>query len=200
MKVIINNIPYDVVKNYRNAFDKQEVENIITDYFEDYDYILGDIAYNKLRLKGFCDKKNKLHNEINDINLLDDYIKNNCAYDCKYFLLKKSENGFTLMELLGVIVILSLLMILLVPNVLEQLNNKKSDISDVQKQTIMTAAELYVDEHPNYSNGYVCLQTLINDGKISSLENVISNEDFEGYGVTIKNKSAMDFKEISECS
>lgn len=200
MKVIINNIPYDVVKNYRNAFDKQEVENIITDYFEDYDYILGDIAYNKLRLKGFCDKKNKLYNEINDINLLDDYIKNNCAYDCKYFLLKKSENGFTLMELLGVIVILSLLMILLVPNVLEQLNNKKSDISDVQKQTIMTAAELYVDEHPNYSNGYVCLHTLINDGKISSLENVISNEDFEGYGVTIKNKSAMDFKEISECS
>lgn len=199
MRVIINNIPYEIVKDYKNAFDKEEVESKLTEYFEEYDYVFGDIAYNKLRLKGFCDKENKLFNELNDIKLLDSYIEKECAYDCKYFLLKKSKNAFTLMELLGVIVILSLLMILLVPNVLEQLNNKKSEISEVQKQTIMTAAELYIDENPSYGNNYVCLKTLIEDGKVSSLKDVISNEDFKGYGVTINGKSAVDFKEINEC-
>ncbi len=40
------------------------------------------------------------------------------------------KNGFTLMELLGVIVIISLLMLLLIPNMIEQINNKKGNISN----------------------------------------------------------------------
>ena len=44
---------------------------------------------NYARLKGFNDSKNKNTTKINDIAILDDYIKNNCAFDCKYFLLKK---------------------------------------------------------------------------------------------------------------
>ena len=43
--------------------------------------------------------------------------------------MKRLKQGFTLIELLGVIIILSLLMMLLVPNVLEQINNKKGDIN-----------------------------------------------------------------------
>lgn len=89
MKVIINDISYELVKDYRNGFDKEEVSSKLTDYFEAYDYVFGDIAYNKLRLKGFCDKDNKIYKEINDIDKLDAYIKEHCAYDCKYFLLKK---------------------------------------------------------------------------------------------------------------
>ena len=33
--------------------------------------------------------KNKKCNKINNISLLDDYLKNYCAYNCKWFLLKK---------------------------------------------------------------------------------------------------------------
>jgi len=62
------------------------------DYFDNYDYIVGDWSYGKLRLKGFCDKKNKIFKEINDINNLDLYLKNLCSYDCKYFVIKKIEN------------------------------------------------------------------------------------------------------------
>ena len=29
--------------------------------------------------------------KINNINNLDNYIKNNCAYDCRYFLLEKED-------------------------------------------------------------------------------------------------------------
>ena len=28
-------------------------------------------------------------NNITDINKVDEYIKNHCAYDCRYFILKK---------------------------------------------------------------------------------------------------------------
>lgn len=58
-------------------------------FFEGYDYILGDWAYNKLRLKGFCEKENKQFNDINNYELIDSYINNNCAYECKYFIIKK---------------------------------------------------------------------------------------------------------------
>lgn len=83
---------YKLEKNYKEAFDYETLKEIWTDYFDEYDYILGDWSYGKLRLKGFCDKKNKKFNSINDIDIVDDYIKKNCAYDCKYFILKKIEN------------------------------------------------------------------------------------------------------------
>ena len=46
----------------------------MTDYFEPYDYIFGDYAYEKVRLKGFYESNNKNANKINDIKSLDDYI------------------------------------------------------------------------------------------------------------------------------
>lgn len=91
MEVVINDIKYKIIKNYKNGFDETEVANKLTDYFFSYDYILGDWAYNKLRLKGFCDKDNELYNEINDIDKIEDYINKNCAYECQYFILKKSK-------------------------------------------------------------------------------------------------------------
>jgi len=87
----IENNKYELIENYRDCFDLEEFREKYTEYFKDYDYIVGDIAYSKLRLKGFCDKKNKLYNKINDIENLSNYIKQNCAYDCKYFVLKRKN-------------------------------------------------------------------------------------------------------------
>jgi uncharacterized protein YutD len=89
MNIESNGFKYELVKNYREGFDKEAFLERVTEYFDEYDYIFGDWAYGKLRLKGFNDSKNKNTTKINDIAILDDYIKNNCAYDCKYFLLKK---------------------------------------------------------------------------------------------------------------
>jgi uncharacterized protein YutD len=89
MEVILNDITYKIVKNYREGFNEEEVKNRFTDYFEGYDYVFGDWAYGKLRLKGFYKKDNKKVSKINNIEDLDKYIKENCAYDCKYFLLEK---------------------------------------------------------------------------------------------------------------
>ena len=88
MQITINNQKYEVLKNYKDALNIEELTEKLTDYFSDYDYVVGDIAYNKLRLKGFNDKTNKNYKPLNDIAKLDDYINNYCAYGCKWFLIK----------------------------------------------------------------------------------------------------------------
>ena len=40
-------------------------------------------------MKGFCDKINLICNRSNDIKFKDEYLKNLCSYECKYFVLKK---------------------------------------------------------------------------------------------------------------
>lgn len=88
----IENSKYELIENYKDGFSLEDLKAKYTDYFEPYDYIIGDWSYGKLRLKGFCTKLNKICNKINDIKFKDDYIKNLCSYDCKYFILKKIKN------------------------------------------------------------------------------------------------------------
>ncbi len=89
MEIIINNVKYEVIKNVGDAIDVTELEAKVTDYFDDFDYILGDYAYGKLRLKGFNNKENKNFKPYNDIATLDEYIENHCAYGCRHFVISK---------------------------------------------------------------------------------------------------------------
>ena len=88
-KIKIEDKEYELIKQYKDGFDLETFQEKYTEYFEGYDYILGDWAYGKLRLKGFCEKNNPLYNSINDYAAIDKYIKENCAYECKYFIIKK---------------------------------------------------------------------------------------------------------------
>ena len=88
MKYVIDGKEYELLKNNKNGFNPDDLEGKITDYFDNFDYIFGDYAYGKVRLKGFNEKSNKYYKPINDIAILEDYIKENCAYECSYFLLK----------------------------------------------------------------------------------------------------------------
>ena len=89
MKTItLNNKKYEIIKDYKNAIENSEIEARLTDYFDNFDYILGDWSYGKLRLKGFCDKENKNFKPLNDIADIDNYIKDNCAYECRHFIIK----------------------------------------------------------------------------------------------------------------
>lgn len=92
MKIYKFKYNYEIEKNYKDGFDYDIVKEKWTDYFDEYDYILGDWAYGKLRLKGFCKKNNKKYKKINDIKNIDDYIKKYCAYESKYFILKKIKD------------------------------------------------------------------------------------------------------------
>lgn len=85
----IEGIKYNLIENYKDGFNLDDIKEKYTDYFEPYDYIIGDYSYGKLRLKGFCTKLNKICNKINDIKFKDDYIKNLCSYECRYYILEK---------------------------------------------------------------------------------------------------------------
>ena len=92
MKTIeVENNKYEIVTDYKGGFDLEQFTNHYTDFFEDYDYLVGDIAYSKLRLKGFYDSGNKKVKKINDFQYLDKYLEEDCAVDCKYFVLKKID-------------------------------------------------------------------------------------------------------------
>ena len=88
-KITLEEIDYDIIKDHKDGYDVESLTERYTEYFHPYDYILGDWAYGKLRLKGFCEKNNKIFKEINDYSMIDKYISENCAYDCKYFIIKK---------------------------------------------------------------------------------------------------------------
>lgn len=88
MEIDVNGKKYEVIEG-KDVIDTELLQEKITDYFDEFDYILGDYAYSKLRLKGFNEKTNKNFKPLNDYAKIHDYIKNNCAYGCKYFILKK---------------------------------------------------------------------------------------------------------------
>ena len=87
--VKVGDYSFEIIENNREAFNEEEFVNLFTEYFYDYDYIVGDFAYNKLRLKGFYDDNNKKSKSYNRISNKDVYIEKNCAYNCKYYVLKK---------------------------------------------------------------------------------------------------------------
>lgn len=88
-KLNINNIEYEIIENYKDALDFENLSEMITDFYDVYDYLVGDWAYGKLRIKGFCVETNKNFNDINNYHNIKEYIDNYCAYGCKYFILKK---------------------------------------------------------------------------------------------------------------
>jgi len=87
--IVLDEITYDLLKDYREGFDVDAIKERYTEYFHPFDYILGDWSYGKLRLKGFYKKGHKDCKEINNYEKIDKYIKDNCAYDCRYFILEK---------------------------------------------------------------------------------------------------------------
>ena len=87
----IRNCEYEIVEDYGETVKTINLEEIVTDYYDNFDYIVGDWAYGKVRLKGFYNSDSKLKKEHNDIANVKKYIDENCAYGCKYFILKKIE-------------------------------------------------------------------------------------------------------------
>ncbi len=90
--IIINDRKYQILKNIKDAIRIEELAEKMTEYFNDFDYIVGDYAYGKLRLKGFNSKTNKNFKEFNDVDKVEDYIKNQCAYGCRWFMISEIKN------------------------------------------------------------------------------------------------------------
>lgn len=89
----INDLEYELVREYKDGFNEDKLREKHTEYFDDFDYIFGDYSYERLRLKGFNDEDNENKSKINSILYIDEYIKNYCSFECRYFLLKKVKKS-----------------------------------------------------------------------------------------------------------
>lgn len=77
------------------------------------------------------------------------------------------KKGFTLLEMLAVIVVISILSLIILPNIMGQLADKKEEISKVSQKIILSAAELYARER-NINNSFITLNDLVEDEKLEA--------------------------------
>ena len=59
----VEGIKYNLEKNYKDAFVKEEFSALWTDYFKEFDYVAN----------------------------LEKYLEDFCAYECRYFVLKRID-------------------------------------------------------------------------------------------------------------
>lgn len=57
------------------------------------------------------------------------------------------KRGFTLIELISAITLLALILLLAVPAIVNQLSEKKNELSDTTLKLLYSAAELYMDDN-----------------------------------------------------
>lgn len=82
------------------------------------------------------------------------------------------KKGFTLIEIVAVIAVVSILLVILTPYLLNSVNNKKDEVSNVAKKMIYDAADIYIkDNNEIYTSDEgaiycIKLETLVNSGKL----------------------------------
>ncbi len=96
------------------------------------------------------------------------------------------KKGFTLVELLAVIIILGLLTIIAIPSIVGILNNEKENISDSMKNIIINASSLYIEDnsgvYPKVNNNVYCikLESLVNGNRLSNpLKDPVTNKEID---------------------
>lgn len=82
---------YKIVTNYRDGFQLDAFEQRYQDFFDKFDFIVGDWGYEQLRLRGFYQVNQRKVPRDQTINFLDDYLKEYCNFGCQYFVLAKDS-------------------------------------------------------------------------------------------------------------
>ena len=104
---------------------------------------------------------------------------------------KNRKKGFTLAEILGVIVIIGILLILVGPMIITKIGNKKELTQNVGYDLVYEAAQLYINENKSeYPNGKIyciSIQELINDGKlVQPVINAATGKSIEDKTIKVK--------------
>ncbi len=96
------------------------------------------------------------------------------------------NKGFTLTEILAVIVIISLLMLLVTPTIINKLNTNKDKTEETQNKLLFEATSEYTgankDKYPTVNNSTYCISinTLIENGFLNeNIKDVTTKEEFK---------------------
>ena len=92
------------------------------------------------------------------------------------------KNAFTLVELLAVIAILTIIMVIFVPQLITSLKNKKTDALEKTKDLLISAARNYVIDYELKVPTSISIETLCkNDYLECPIKNPIDNSNLNGY-------------------
>lgn len=102
------------------------------------------------------------------------------------------KKGFTLVELLVVIVILSLIAMVVYPAIIKVINDSKKDAYNTQVELVIKAAKEWAVEHPNLlpsdessSDTIICVSELVSLGYIdTTVKNPYTSSEMPG-GVVV---------------
>ena len=82
-----------------------------------------------------------------------------------------NNKGFTLVEIITTVALISILMLLVIPNLLSQLSTKNQEASEQEAKILVEAARVYVDRHhelyENKTSDCIKLETLESEGLYS---------------------------------
>ena len=116
------------------------------------------------------------------------------------------KRGFTLIELLAVLVLLGLILGLVMPNVLKQIDKKQKQIDSVKLDVINSGAKKYCLENGKFEASTTCnvlLETLYNEGEIPFEINdyKVDDHDYGDYTCieVTKDNSEYDYKYKKNC-
>jgi len=73
---------FELVKDYKEAFELKTFNDRYVDYLDKYDYIVGDFSAEMLRFKGFMKK---------DVQSIPDYLMESAVPNAPYYVLKRIE-------------------------------------------------------------------------------------------------------------
>lgn len=80
---------FEVIENYREAFNQEMFDHRYSEILDRYPYIVGDIGFEQLRLRGFIED-NKKGSEVNKrFSTIQDYLLEYCNFGCAYFVLRR---------------------------------------------------------------------------------------------------------------
>ena len=105
-----------------------------------------------------------------------------------------NRRGFTLIEVILVLVIIVMLSLILIPNVMLFVGKNDKDMCNKMKDNFISAAKMYVSEN-KYELGFSCsnnsklisLQTLIAAGKLTSpIENPVTKKEVDARKIDVE--------------
>lgn len=85
----LNDQYFELIEDYRDAFDEETFAQRYSEILDKYDYIVGDIGYEQLRLKGFYKDSNKKVDMGKRFSTIQDYLLEFCNFGCPYFVLRR---------------------------------------------------------------------------------------------------------------
>lgn len=112
----------------------------------------------------------------------------------------KNNKGFTLIELLGVIVILTIVLLVAIPNITSTFERNKDNIDEHKKNVILSAAEIYANRYKKefgYDTflknncgipiGWIIDAELITEDELKNSDGKYLNITIDGTTIAVKN-------------